>query len=115
MSEKQGQIRQLMIEKLTGIISYDDGLYLEDAINKSRKLAVFWQEMQASWAHLQIQNYLSNCNPDQELATVKTGFRPKTVSDLPAKRTLADTLQFLAHCMKRKQLMGSAGSQPVKL
>ena len=65
MIENKEYIEALLFEKITGTISDEDNLVIENAMLHSLETRVLWQELQHKMSQPQASNFLSGLDPDR--------------------------------------------------
>ena len=64
-------MHQLIVCKLTGVISNEDDIYLWECIRQDDHLQWLWEEMSNKWALLQGDEKMRLLNPELELESLR--------------------------------------------
>lgn len=94
MIEREVHIEQLMLEKLTGMISEEDRHYLDGLLESNEKTRAQWKKIKEKFDN-NPRNYLQNINEEDAWKQVKEGIRARKNQRSRKVRTLAIAASFL--------------------
>ena len=77
MENRELNIEQLMIEKLSGIISHEDSIYLDDILRSGVEIRQKWEDLKASFEVGEPNRFLESINTENSWAHFEKGIAEK--------------------------------------
>jgi hypothetical protein len=88
MTEREIHIEQLMLEQLTGVISGEDALYLEDLLQNDDGIRLQWEEFNRSFEKKGHSGFLGNIDAEKAWGCIRKGIADKRRSRIVKIRKL---------------------------
>lgn len=82
-------IEQLMIEKLSGIITAEDSIYLDNLLRSGTEMGQKWEELKASFEHGEPNHFLESIDTEKAWVNLKNGIKIKKEKRIILTRRLA--------------------------
>lgn len=120
MNNRNTFIEQLMIEKISGTISREDDIYLDELLGTNAEIKNKWENIKASFEEMGTQHFLQNIDVENGLLKLKKGIHRKRHGRtiLIQRLTIAASLlilfgvaaMFFFHSQKPDTVASASGS-----
>ena len=92
MYNHQENMHQLIVKRLTGIISDEDARQLQEYINADEQVQWLWKEMENKWVTLEGNRKLEHLDPALELELLKQKLNQRSRASAQPLRSRASAM-----------------------